>query len=241
MLFSMSDMCLKCFKAKKACLCKYTKEIGINVKFIFLMHPKEAKRQRTGTGRIAKISLKDSEIIVGIDFSHNSHLQQLIHDSKYFPVMMYPGEDAWNAKKEGFKEALGNKTLLVIILDATWFCAKQLIKKNPWLLELPRFSFYGRYSSIFTFKHEPEPDYISTVESCYYLIKEMQSVNLVDKDIDPEPMMNAFKQMIKQQLQAENERVLGLRPDTHPYDTKYKKVKELPSFCTDGSIKIYQE
>lgn len=236
MLFYMGDMCLKCFKPKDACLCKYTKEIDAGIKFVLLMHPKEAKKQRTGTGRIVQISLKDSEILVGLDFSENHRLQELLQNPKYFPVLLYPGEDAWNAKKEGLKEAVGDKIPLVIILDATWFCAKKLIKLNPWLLDLPKFSFYGDYRSIFTFKKEPEPEYISTLESCYYLIKELQSVGITDKSVDPEPMMNAFKQMIVFQLKAENERVLGLRPSVHPYDDKYKKIKEVPDF---GEIKTY--
>lgn len=226
----MSERCYKCFKPENACLCKYTKEIDSGVKFVLLMHTKEFKRQRTGTGNLSKICLKDAEILVGIDFEQNQRLQELIHDPKYFPVMMYPGEDAWTAKKEGFSEVLGNKTLLVIILDSTWFCARKLIEHNPFLLELPRFSFYGDYRSIFTFKKEPRPEYISTIESCYYLIKEMQEQNLVDKNVNPEPLMDVFKAMIRFQLQAENERVLGLRPNIHNYDSKYKKLKEIPDF-----------
>ena len=97
--------------------------------------------------------------------------------------MRYPGDEAWNAKKDGFKETVGSKTLLVLILDATWFCAKKMIEHNPFLLELPRFSFYGDYRSIFTF-----------------------------------------------QLTAENERILGIRPNSHSYDDKYSKLKEVPEF-----------
>ena len=105
------------------------------------MHQKEAKRQRTGTGHIAKISLKDSEILVGFEFEHNKRLQELLADPQYFPVMMYPGEEAWTAKREGFKEALAGKKLLVLILDSTWFCARKLIEHNPFLLKLPAFLF----------------------------------------------------------------------------------------------------
>lgn len=227
----MSERCYKCFKPVSNCLCKYTKELDTGIKFIFLMHTKEAKRQRTGTGNIAHISLKNSEIIVGLDFNHNKRLQELLTSEKYFPVLMYPDENAWTAKKDGFKEAIGNKILLVIILDATWFCAKKMIEHNPFLLNLPKISFYGNYRSIFTFKHEPKPEYISTVESCYYFIKEMQDENLlIDKNIDPSPMMTAFKQMIVFQLKAENERILGIRPNTHFYDDKYKKLKTIPQF-----------
>lgn len=227
----MSERCYKCFKPVSNCLCKYTKELDTGIKFIFLMHTKEAKRQRTGTGNIAHISLKNSEIIVGLDFNHNKRLQELLTSEKYFPVLMYPDENAWTAKKDGFKEAIGNKILLVIILDATWFCAKKMIEHNPFLLKLPKISFYGNYRSIFTFKHEPKPEYISTVESCYYFIKEMQGENLlIDKNVDPSPMMTAFKQMIVFQLKAENERILGIRPNTHFYDDKYKKLKTIPQF-----------
>ena len=60
----MSDRCFKCFKPMNSCLCKYTQEIDCGIKFVFLMHPKEAKRQRTGTGNLSHITLKDSEIIV---------------------------------------------------------------------------------------------------------------------------------------------------------------------------------
>lgn len=226
----MSDRCFRCFKPENSCLCKYTSELDTGIKFVLLMHPKEAKRQRTGTGNLSHITLKDSEIIVGLDFSKNERLQQLLHDDKYFPVMMYPGEEAWTAKKEGFKEIVGNKTLLVLILDATWFCSKKMIEHNPFLLELPRVSFYGDYRSIFTFKREPRPEYISTIECCYYLIKELQTIDLVDKNLNPEPLMNVFKQMIKLQLTAENERILGIRPNSHSYDGKYKKIKEIPDY-----------
>lgn len=226
----MSERCTKCFKPVSNCLCKYTKEIDTGIKFILLMHPKEAKRQRTGTGNLAHISLKNSEIIVGLDFSKNERLQTLLNDPQYYPVMMYPGEDAWTAKKDGFSQILQNRTLLVLILDATWFCSKKMIEHNPFLLELPRISFYGNYQSIFTFKHEPRPEYISTIESCYYFIKEMQENNLINKDINPEPLMDVFKEMIKYQLQAENERILGIRPNSHSYDCHYNKLKEIPDF-----------
>ena len=226
----MSERCYKCFKPASNCLCRFTRELDPGVKFVFLMHPKEAKRNRTGTGQLAHISLKDSEIIQGLDFSQNARLQELLQDPKYFPMMMYPGKEAWNAKKEGFKEAVGSRIPLIIILDATWFCAKKMIDHNPFLLDYPRLSFFGDYRSIFTFKHEPKPEYISTIESCYYMIKELQTCGLANADVNPEPLMDVFKEMIKFQLTAENERIMGLRPSTHNYDAKYNKLRIIPTF-----------
>ena len=226
----MSERCFKCFKPKSVCLCKYSAEIDSGAKFVFLMHPKEFRRQRTGTGYLAHLCLKNSEVIVGLDFATNKRLRELLADPQYFPVLMYPDENALTVNKEGFKEQLFGRKLLILILDATWFCAKKMIQHNPFLLELPKLSFSGRYRSIFTFKREPSPECISTIECCYYVIKELQTSGFVNANIDPEPLMNIFKAMIKLQLTAENERVMGIRTNSHDYDAKYNKIRTIPDY-----------
>lgn len=226
----MSYRCQKCFRPESTCLCRYTKEIDPGIKFLFLIHPKEMKKQRTGTGILSHITLKDSEILMGIDFTQSKRLNELLNDPKYYPVLLYPGDDAWTAQKEGLSQATENKTILAIIIDGTWFCSRKIIEKTPNLLKLPKLSFYGEYRSIFTFKREPKPECVSTIETCYYLIKELQTSNLAKNNCDPSPLMNVFQKMILDQLTAENERILGLRPDLHPKNKKHKTLRTLPDF-----------
>lgn len=228
----MRDFCYKCFRPLDTCYCKWTSPVNCGVKFVLLMHPKEARKQRTGTGRLACLCLPDSEIIIGIDFTENERLNTLLNDPKYYPVLMYPGEDAWSARKEGFKEAVGDRTLLVIIIDSTWFCSKKMIKLSSNINCLPKLSFYGSYKSIFTFKREPEEYCVSTIESCYYLIKELQENGMAPDQTtcDPEPLMNVFKHMILTQLEKENERIASGQPGNHAYDSHYNKIKEIPDF-----------
>ena len=158
----------------------------------------------------------------------NQRLLTLLSDPRYFPVLLYPASDAYTARSKPLQQSLRTKTLLALIIDATWFCSRKVIEHSPNLLALPKLSFYGGYRSIFTFKREPRPECISTIETCYYLIKELQSERLCRTDADAEPLMTVFKQMIKNQLQAENERICGLRPNTHANDWKYTKIKEIP-------------
>ena len=193
------------------------------------MHPKEYKRQRTGTGFLAKNSLLDSEVIVGLDFTENKRLNALLEDEAYYPVLVYPSADSWNASCPGFKDSVSGKKLLALIIDATWFCSKKVIQHSPNLLRLPKLSFAGDYRSIFTFKREPRPECVSTIETCYYLIKELQPLGLAS-DENPEPLMNVFKQMIKDQIRAENERIEGLRSNVHSKDLRYRKKKEIPDY-----------
>ncbi|MBQ0050952.1 MAG: DTW domain-containing protein [Treponema sp.] len=226
----MRTICFKCLRQIDSCLCKYVPPFDSGVKFVFLMHPKEAKRQRTGTGRIAHAGLIDSEILVGIDFTKNARLCELLADPQYYPVMLYPGEDAWNSQKEGFKAEIGNRKLLAIIIDSTWFCSKKMIRLSTNITALPKLSFSGSYRSIFTFKKEPSEECVSTIETCYYLIKELQQAEIVSKDVNPECLMTAFKEMIKFQLQKENDRIEGKIPNNHATDFKYTKKKEIPTF-----------
>lgn len=226
----MREYCYQCFKPKAACFCKDMVKVDCGVKFVFLMHPKEAAKQKTGTGHLASIRLPESEILVGVNFTEHKRLNQLLNDPQYYPVMLYPGDDAWTADKKGFRETLGSKKLLVIIIDSTWFCSKKMIKTSENLLTIPKFSFSGNYKSIFTFKREPAEYCVSTIESCYYLIKELQSANIVNPNVDPEPLMDVFKKMIIHQLKTENERIESGLPGSHAYDHHYTEKKEIPDF-----------
>ena len=49
----MREICYKCLRSKENCFCRFLNPFDSGIKFVILMHPKEAKRQRTGTGRIA--------------------------------------------------------------------------------------------------------------------------------------------------------------------------------------------
>lgn len=224
------EVCYKCRRPKESCYCPWTSPVESGIKFVFLMHPKEAKKQKTGTGRLASLCLPESEIFVGIDFTNNERINNLINDPKYYPVLLYPSCDAWTAQKKELKEILNGKTLLAFIIDSTWFCSKKMIRYSMNINSLPKFSFCGKYKSIFTFKHEPAEYCISTIETCYYLIKELQASEIANKDANPEPLMNVFKEMIKYQLQKENDRIDGKIESSHIYDYKYNKKKVIPNF-----------
>lgn len=222
----MAEKCLQCFRPLSTCYCPYITATDTGIKFVFLMHPKEAYHQHTGTGRLASLSLVDSEIIVGIDFTQNKRLNVLLADSAYFPVVLYPAEDAFTAQSPQLKESLepalggGKRRLLVIVVDATWFFAKKMLRLSPNVRNLPKLSFQQLYTSEFTFKKQPAEGCVSTIESCYHLIRELQGAGLVDSKIDATPLMSVFRRMVDFQLEAEQNRIaLGI-PGRHSYDAE---------------------
>lgn len=266
--------CLKCNRPIQNCLCHFIKECDTGIKFIFLMHPKEAKKQRTGTGVLSHLCLKDSKIFVGVDFNFNEEILELLNTSnnnvdnysnynnkKYLPLLLFPSDNAVNISDEGLQKRLvhygNNKTLdtqynlnnlstklndsnreylqmgltpLVIILDGTWSGARKIFNTNANIFNgIQKLSFIGEYSTLYTFKREPKPTYISTIESCFYLIKEFQSKG-VAKNCDVSCLMTVFKALVKGQLVAQNERIAGLRPSTFPQNWKYTTPKVIPDY-----------
>ena len=192
----MSEKCLKCFRPLKTCYCADITPIETGVKFIFLMHPKEAYKQKTGTGRLASLSLTDSEIIIDRSFDGNRRTQELIADPSYFPMLLYPGKDAEYAESFDFQEKREGRTLLVFLVDATWRIARQMIYRSPSLQKLPKLSFSREYRSAFEIKTQPADYCLSTIETSYYLIKELQKSGVCHSDADPEGLMRVFRKMI---------------------------------------------
>ena len=237
----MSNLCYKCFRKKDNCYCQYAKDVDCGIKFVFLMHPKEFKYQKTGTGRLAHICLPESEIIMGIDFTQNQRVTELLADPSYYPVLLYPAEIPVTAKSPELKEKLSTgKKLLVFVIDSTWACSNKMIRLSPNIAKLPHISFFGNYKSVFTFKREPKEYCVSTIESCYYLIKEMQTSGIADSQIDPEPLMNVFKKMIVFQIEMENLRIQGKLPNIHPKDSLPRKTRKVPTFEVGGLVEKSQ-
>ena len=141
--------CYRCFRPEKSCYCKYINPFDCGIKFVILMHPKEAFKQKTGTGRLTHIALIDSEIIIGIDFTENKRLLELLSDEQYYPVLLYPDEKAWTASNPALKTQLGeNKKLLVIVSLHNKFCfvrikiifMPQTFKLTVWFVYILRIS-----------------------------------------------------------------------------------------------------
>lgn len=195
----MLNKCYKCYRPIKTCYCKDIESFDPGIKFVILMHPQEAYKQKTGTGRLTSLTLIDSEIIIDSTFDNNKRTQDLINDSSYYSMVLYPGDEAHYTETFNFSSVLKDKKLLVFLIDATWTFARKMMIRSTSLQKLPKLSFSKEYRSIFEIKRQPADFCLSTIESSYYLIKELQSVDVCERNINPESLITIFKKMIKLQ------------------------------------------
>lgn len=163
----------------------------------------EAKKEKLGTGRITHRALANSELIMGIDFSENKRVNELLASEEYYPMVLYPGEDALNISAPTSENInlLKDKAPVIFVIDGTWPCAKKMMKLSKNINCLPRISFSSDKESAFLIKHQPHQQALSTVESVHVLIKELGKFGVEELNGSEDSMIVAFKAMIQKQIE----------------------------------------
>lgn len=219
------DLCLKCFRPKKSCFCQYIKKFDPEMKIVLLMHPMELKRERVGTGRLCQLTLVNSEIVMGVNFTEDSRVNQLIQDENYFPVVLYPGEMAMNVSKGEFSKInLQGKKLLVFVIDGTWPCAKKIMRESKNLHPLPRISFDIKRHSEFAIKQQPGEFCLSTLEALHEFFNIWENQGNAVYFGRQNALMDVFRELVKFQIRcAEDPNLQSYRKKKGFSSTKERK------------------
>lgn len=194
---AMREKCYSCMRPKSSCLCKYCSPIDTKTKFVILMHPMEYKKVKNGTGFITNLQLQNSEIIVDIDFTNNLRVNNLIQ--KYDTYVLYPGKDAINLNSKMESTRLSDNRLFFII-DATWPCAKKMMKLSKNLQKLPTVSFDNKNPSKFTIKQQPHKLCLSTIESVEKVLEAFNDSGV--EEVESSSFLNPFNKLIEYQLEC---------------------------------------
>ncbi len=189
-----SERCYRCFWPKRLCWCGSIRPMATRTKIVILIHPKEWKEQRTGTGRLTHLCLADSELIMGIGFDAHARVQELINDPANFPMLLYPGPTA-RALPGGLQaEELGGRRLVVFVLDGTWACARKMLRVSPSLQRLPRLMFPPAAQSKFVIKQQPVEGCLCTLEATHELLLALESAGL-ERYPDPAQLPDLLQRM----------------------------------------------
>jgi len=164
-------------------------------RIVLLMHPKEHRHQKCTTGRLTCLNLANSEIIPGVRFDDNVRFRALADDPGNIAFLLYPGKDALRLDGASFPAPdLAGRRLVVFLVDATWHCARSIVRQSPSLLSLPRLMIEPRAPSRFTIKRQPAPWCLSTLEATHELLLALEAAGL-DEYPDKERLLAAFDAM----------------------------------------------
>jgi len=226
--FKREEFCFKCHRIQTHCLCSLIKPFETEVHFVLLMHPMEAKKEKMGTGRISLACLKNSELIIGIDFTEDPSVNKLINDPNNYCMVLYPGEKAINVSKDDVAplKNLNGKRLVVFLIDGTWPCAKKMMKLSKNIHSLPRVSFTATHQSLFAIKEQPAEYCLSTLESIHFFLSELERRGLETLENKHDNMLDVFKSMVEFQIKCASDPTLpSYRNSKGGYSDKSERKK----------------
>lgn len=206
--------CYRCFWPQPLCWCGSIRPMQTRTRFVLLMHPKEFKQEKAGTGRLTHLCLTNSEIQVGTDFDEHEGVQEILRNPENYPVLLYPGPTARNLTRGELRATeLGGRRLVVLALDATWACARKMLRLSPTLQALPRIMFTPTAPSRFVIKQQPQAGCLSTLEATHETLLALEQSGL-DTYPDPAQLLGLFDRMQRYQIEC------ALDPDRGGYRRK---------------------
>lgn len=197
------EICVTCRRPKASCICPSSPAMPSRTKIVLLMHPKEWRRERCGTGRMTCLNIADAEIIPGVAFDAHPRVRELIDDPANYPVLMYPGEGSLDLSEPGSGAALAaassGRRITAFLVDATWPCSKSVLRQSPRLMSLPRLMFTPSAPSRWLIKRQPGPLCLSTLETVHELLCALETAGL-EVYPDKTRLLTAFAAMQKYQI-----------------------------------------
>ena len=182
-------------------MCSFIQELTTKTKFVILMHPREFKKTKNGTGHFTHLSLTNSELFIDIDFTKHEKVNSIINNKNNICYVLYPGKNSINLATQ--KIETENKQLVIFIIDSTWACSTKMLRLSENVKALPRISFTHTKTSQFQIKEQPNEYCLSTIESTLTVLELLHAHELEKIEANAfEHFLDPFKAMVEYQLEC---------------------------------------
>jgi DTW domain-containing protein YfiP len=184
---STRAVCLRCRRPEVVCYCAHLPSLPTRTRVLLLQHIRE-RRVGIGTARMAHLALPSSVLRVGIDFSDDPVVAEMLAD-RTPSYLLFPSDDARDVR-----ELAGEAPITLVVVDGTWSQARTLVRVNPKLAALPRIAFTPRRPSEYRIRREPADHCVSTIEAL------AEVLNILEPQQSPfDPLLNPFRVMVDRQ------------------------------------------
>lgn len=184
--------CLKCRKAAVTCYCARLVPFVSRPRFVILIHSHEARRA-IATGRMAHLSMPNSYLFEGVDFTHHDGVNAILSDPALHPVILFPSPNAVPIEQYAFP---ADREPVLFVVDGTWRTAVRMRRESKNLHALPYVSLTPRNPSGFLVRKQPRPECLSTIEAIH------AAIDALTPPGSPRPhqsLLDVFRWMVKTQ------------------------------------------
>jgi hypothetical protein len=157
------DRCDQCLIAKHYCICEGAEYASCSAAVCLLMYHNESFKP-SNTGRLIAEIVPDNYAFRWDRTSPDPALLALLNNDKYQPFVIFPAEDVETDRVVTQVETHAGKQPLFIFLDGTWREAKKMIRKSPYLDNLPVLSITAEKLSDYRLRVAPHAHQLGTAE-----------------------------------------------------------------------------
>lgn len=196
--FAPRKKCAACLSPIAFCYCHTIEPFAPAPIFVILIHRGESRRS-IATGRMAHLSLSNSRLFEGLNYTHDERVNALIENPRFEPFLLYPGPKSRNLSQVPVEERAAffkkDRTPVIFVVDGTWSHAKRMVRMSENIKRLPRVSFTPRVPSRFHVRRQPKPNCYSTIESIHEVIDLLNPTSRIH-----DRLLDTFDTMVSQQL-----------------------------------------
>ncbi|WP_213610512.1 DTW domain-containing protein [Pseudoalteromonas sp.] len=157
------NRCEQCLIAKHYCICEGAQYASCDAAVCLLMYHNESFKP-SNTGRLIAQIVPDNYAFRWDRTSPDPALLALLSNEEYQPFVIFPAEDVETDRVVTQVEPVAGKTPLFIFLDGTWREAKKMIRKSPYLDNLPVLSISAQKLSDYRLRVAPHAHQLGTAE-----------------------------------------------------------------------------
>lgn len=157
------DRCEQCLIAKHYCICEGGEYAQCDAAVCLLMYHNESFKP-SNTGRLIAQIVPNNHAFRWDRTDPDPALLELINDSQYQPMVIFPQQDVQEGRAVTEVNIEQGKKPLFIFLDGTWREAKKMIRKSPYLDNLPVLSITADKLSDYRLRVAPHAYQLGTAE-----------------------------------------------------------------------------
>ncbi|MCP4955836.1 tRNA-uridine aminocarboxypropyltransferase [Photobacterium aquimaris] len=162
--------CLRCgFKFN--CICAMEPQLQSAADFVLLTHARESSKD-TNTGILMTRTLPSCRVEMWHRTQPPQALLNQLQDPSYQAWLVFPSDEQHLATPLTLPTPDSTK-LLLIIIDATWQEARKMVRKSPWLNQLPRIALIPENTSSYSLRRNQQPGHLCTCEVGIELLKQL--------------------------------------------------------------------
>lgn len=199
------ERCGTCLQPDFSCYCEWIQPFDPQIQFVILIHPIEVRR-RIATGRMSFLSLKNSKLISGHNYTNNAQLNKILNDPGNHCMMLYPGRLSKNitpmSQEERFDLVPPDKKLTLVVIDGTWSTARKMVHLSQNIKSLPRICFSPETPSNFRVRQQPRRECVSTIEAIHHTLELLgPACGLRTQTRIHDSLMKIFDNMVNRQIE----------------------------------------